>query len=173
MKNILLIIFLFFSSFTVYSSAESTKIDLIFSGYRFNIPSGHAAIGSNGGSDNFLVFRYGEKLGEKYIAFTKMPAKEYIGYSCALSVFFNDSFLKNNDSSCNKDEMKAFYQVFIENNEHAHFEQNGYSVYFTIGEKDSFLFFVDPSGKVIKIDTDFLEKNELLSIVSNYFDSPL
>ena len=99
-----------------------------------------------------------------------MPPQEYTGYACELSVFFHDSFLKNSNSDCNKDEMKAFYQVFIENKEHAHFKQNGYSIYFTIGETDAFLFFVDPAGKVVKIDTDFLGKDELLSIVSNYLD---
>lgn len=168
-KTISILIFLLISS-PVFSQAVNSSIELVYSGMKFRVPGDHVVIGSMGGNDNFLVFRYSNELGKKYIAFTNMTNNSNINYKCEMSVFFNDAFNENKKSKCNQDELKAFKKIFLVNKDFGEWNNEKYSFFYTIGKKDSFLFIVDTNGKVVKIDSDFIDKQGLKHIVREYLN---
>ncbi len=62
-KTISILIFLLISS-PVFSQAVNSSIELVYSGMKFRVPGDHVVIGSMGGNDNFLVFRYSNEPGK-------------------------------------------------------------------------------------------------------------
>jgi len=167
MKKLTFFIALLLFTTLIYSQYTNSDIKLIYSGLHFKIPKDNIAIGSNGGKDNFLVFKYSDQPQKKYIAFSKMLREPGVKYNCELSIFIKDAFLKKNDSVCNHNELDSFNKVFLANTDNGVWEGKGTTLYYTISSKDIFLFIVDPHGTVIKIDTDFVDKNGLKRIVSD------
>ena len=132
------------------------------------MPGEHVVIGSMGGNDNFLVFRYSNELGKKYVAFSIMNNNANIDYKYELSVFFNDVFNENKNSKCNQDELKAFKNIFLVNKDFGKWNNENYDFFYTIGKEDSFLFVVNKNGNVVKIDSDFIDKEGLKHLVHEY-----
>ena len=84
--------------------------------------------------------------------------------------FFNDVFNENKNSKCNQAELKAFKKIFLVNHDFGKWNNENYDFFYTIEKDDSFLFVVHKNGKIVKIDSDFLDKEGLKDIVSKYLN---
>lgn len=163
LKVIISLIFFAYSS--VAFSGDSFKF--IYAGFDFILPENQSVIGSMGGGDNIIIFRYGDVVGEKYISFTNMTNDENINYGCDAKEFFNDSFSFKKETSCNNDQLTAFQSVFLLNRDYGVWGKEK-NVYFSFDLSESIVFVLGKDGSVVKIDSDFLSKEELKDILSNY-----
>jgi len=171
MKKYVSILILMIASMSCLAQAQDRNIELVYSEFKFKLPKGQVTtVASMGGEDDILVFKYSNELGKKYVAFTNMSNDSSINWGCELSVFYKDAFLGNTNSDCKKSELEAFNKVFLKENDSGVWGRNGHSVYYIIGDKNVVLFVVNPSGIVIKIDSDFLRKSGLKNIASVYID---
>ncbi|WP_198263144.1 hypothetical protein [sulfur-oxidizing endosymbiont of Gigantopelta aegis] len=120
-----------------------------------------------GGQDNILIFRYGNEKGKKYIAFTDMTNDITIEYGCAVNVFYNDLFSENKNTSCNLENLDIMRKTFIENKDVVVWKINNYILNYSSGKDKSFLFLSGRSGKLIKVDSDFIDKKIYKNIFKN------
>lgn len=171
MKKIFFILTVLIFTSPAFSQINKSSIKLLYSGIKFIIPVGYSVIGSRGSNENFLVFKYSDEPGKKYLAFTKMN-KNNIDYKCKLNVFFNDAYMDNKNSICNINELTAFKKIFLSNKDAGKWSNENFEFYYSIGKEDSFLFVVNKSGTVVKIDSDFIDKNGLKLIVDELLKKP-
>ncbi len=152
------------------ASSDNDRVDLRYSGFQFDVPSGAEAIGSTGGKDNFLVLRYGQDKGKKYLAFTDMTNDDSVEYGCAPVKFYVAVFSADVDADCNGEQISAFKQVFLSDDESSVWKGSDANVFYTLSSGVGYLFLVKDSGRVIKIDSDFLSKAELKKVVEGYLE---
>ncbi|MCP3675003.1 MAG: hypothetical protein GY829_11115, partial [Gammaproteobacteria bacterium] len=133
MKKLLSILIFILFSYPVFSQSIDSSVELVYSGMKFKVPSDHVVIGSMGGNDNFLVFRYSNELGKKYIAFTIMTNNANIDYKCEMNSFFNDVFNENKKSTCNQDELKAFNNIFVVDKDFGKWNNKNNDFFYSIG----------------------------------------
>lgn len=142
-------------------------IELIYAGVKFEIPSGFSLVADAPGDDNILIFRYGQKKGERYLAFTDMSSDASVDYGCNIVSFYDSLFSDNKDASCNKENLKILSDVFVNGRDVEVWEKGQFKLNLTSGKDSKFVFVTGPEGKILKIDTDFLSKSDLKAI----FDS--
>lgn len=152
------------------ASSDNDRVDLRYSGFQFDVPRGAEAIGSTGGKDNFLVLRYGQEKGKKYLAFTDMTNDDSVEYGCAPSKFYVAVFSADADADCNGEQVSAFRKVFMNDGEGSVWKGGDTAVYYTVASGMKYLFLVNEGGRVIKIDSDFLTERDLKKVVSGYLD---
>jgi len=140
------------------------NIELIYSELKLSLPSEFTLIGHLEGQEGFLVFRYGNEKGKRYIAFSDMTDDASIEYGCAVNVFFNDLFSDNRDTPCNSETLDIMREAFIENRETAVWRVNGYVLNYSSGEGKSFVFLSGENGKLLKVDSDFIDKKTFQDI---------
>jgi len=138
--------------------------ELVYSMVKFTIPSDYTLIADVGGSDNILIFRYGDEKGKRYIAFTDMTNDVSVDYGCKVDVFFNVLFSKDKNNSCNIDNLNVLDDVFIKNKKVQTWSTGKYQINYSSDGGSSFVFLGNRNGKLIKIDTDFLSEGEFRSI---------
>lgn len=153
--------------FGCHASVNPTKTELLYSDHVFSVPQNPTLIASLGGDDNILVVRYSALKSKKYIAFSDVKNDESASFGCEASVFFAALFTASPGDSCNLDELNAFKDVFVNGQDVGEWAGDKLKVYFSIGKDQSFLFAFDATGKMVKIDTDYLSKAELKDVVSN------
>lgn len=146
---------------------SQSDIELVYSELKLNLPADFTVIGHLGGQDGFLVFRYGHEKGKKYIAFSDMTNDDSIEYGCSVSVFFNDLFSDNRNTPCNSETLKIMRKAFIEKSDVAVWMVNGYKLNYSSDKDKSFVFLSGENGKLIKIDSDFLDKKDYENIFKN------
>lgn len=168
MQRIVLALLFLICSSGCFSSGGFDTVDFHYSGLTLRIPANACVIASNGGDDNVLIFRYGPEKGKKFLAFSDLTHDSSLSYGCEPAVFFDDVFNENGQSNCNREQLNVFSEVFLTDVEKGSWVGSEMTVYFTIGKEHSFLFACDANKKVIKIDTDFLNKSELKGIVEKY-----
>ncbi|HFB63994.1 MAG TPA: hypothetical protein ENJ60_00500 [Aeromonadales bacterium] len=138
--------------------------ELIYSELKFNLPGNFTLVGDLGGKDNILIFRYGDKKGKNYIAFTDMTNDKSIDYRCSPSIFYMDLFSKNNNTRCNKEKINILNTVFIDNNEIITWKTEKYTLNYSSDHNKAFVFISGKDGKLIKIDSDFISRKEFKSM---------
>lgn len=153
-----------------WASSENISVDLRYSGFQFNVPSGAEAIGSTGGNDNFLVIRYGPDKGKKYLAFTNMTHDESLEYGCAPAKFYAVVFSADEEAGCNEEQVSYFRRIFLSDDESSVWNGLDAVVYYTGASGIKYLFLVKGGSRLIKIDSDFLSEKELKKVVSVYLD---
>lgn len=153
--------------FGCHASTDLAKTELLYSNHTFSVPKNTTLVALLGGDDNILVLRYGSEKSKKYIAFSDVKSDESQSFGCEPSVFFAALFTASSGDTCNSDELTAFKDVFVNDHDVGEWAGDKLKVYFSIGNNQSFLFAFDGSGKMIKIDTDFLSKTELKNVVSH------
>ncbi|MCE8025237.1 hypothetical protein [Billgrantia aerodenitrificans] len=143
-----------------------TDIELVYSGLRFKIPGNFSVIGDTGGSQNILIFRYGDELGKRFLAFSDMTDDETLDYGCPASSFFMNVFFGTDDSGCDQDSINIMQEYFVEGREVEKWSENELSVVYSGNREKSYVFIIGDNGKLVKLDSDFLEKESLKKIVS-------
>ena len=141
-----------------------SNMEVIYSELKFNLPDNFTLIGDMGGKDNILVFRYGDIKGKNYIAFTDMTNDNTIKYGCSASVFYNDLFSANSDTNCNIENLNIMRNAFIDNKEIVIWRINDYVLNYSSSKDKSFVFLSGKNGKLIKIDSDFIDKKAFKNI---------
>lgn len=140
---------------------SQSNIELVYSELKLRLPGQFTligALGDMGEQEDILVFRYGDKLGKNYIAFSDMTNDASIDYGCSINVFYNDLFSNNLDSRCNHENLDLMRKVFIENKEVSVWTINGYVLNYSSGKNKSFAFVSGRNGKLIGIESDFIDK---------------
>lgn len=161
MKKIIYVLALLLFSSTTLSA---NNIKLIYATLEFSIPSGFSTLADLHNDENFLVFKYGTNKSADYLAFTNMTNDSSLEYGCLPYTFYNDLFSNANESQCNAESLTILRDVFINNATvdiwHYKHAQLNYS------QKDgkSFVFLTTHNGKLIKIDSDFIIKQDLKNI---------
>lgn len=168
MKSLFFIVLVSFSVWSGMVAATANKTDVHYGGHVFSVPVSPYVIALLGsGEERALILRYGEVKGEKYLAFSGVESNEDMDYGCAVDVFFNALFTGVDAMSCNSDVLEAFAAVFIRQHVVGKWEGNTLTAYFSMGDEQSFVFLLNGVGAIIKIDSDFLSKEELKTLVEN------
>lgn len=145
--------------------ATSSNVRISYSGLDFYIPSEIVAIGSAGGEDNFLGFKYSPTPGERFIAFTKEGVFGTGG--CDYPAFFQQVLMVSDTNDCEQSAVESFRQVFKVGSESGVWSEGEYDVYFFPGDQKVFVFLVLDDKTVIKIDSDFLDKEGMRSVLAD------
>lgn len=95
-----------------------------------------------------------------------MAADKTLNFGCKPALFFKAVFADDVDADCSQDEVAAFKKVFILGQDAGKWLGDRLTIYHSVGASQSFLFAFDGSGRTIKIDTDFLSKDELKAVVN-------
>ena len=162
----LLIVLLALFSISAHG-APSTRF--IYSGIDFNIQSNASVIGSKGGDENFVFFRYGEEQTKKYLAFSDMSNDKSIKYGCKPKEFFSHLAGINVSHKCNKSEVESFQKYIVSDSDKGEWSGEDFNAYYFVGMKQSFLF-VFKGKNLIKVDSDFLKKDGLKSLIKAYIN---
>ncbi|SDU15977.1 hypothetical protein [Halopseudomonas salegens] len=168
MKKVFFVLFLSFAVISCKALATPAKTDLHYSGHVFSVPvNAHVIAVLGDGDETMLVLRYGPEKGERYLAFSDIEDDKDASYGCEPSVFFAALFTEAPGEGCSADMLSSFNDVFVKQHDVGKWEGDKLTVYFSIGEELSFLFAFDAAGESIKIDTDFLSKEELKALVDS------
>lgn len=143
------------------------QVDLKYKGFSFGIPAGAEAVGSNGGQDNFLVFRYGKEKGKQYLAFTDMSADRFSGKACTAAEFVTAAFGGTATEVCPEADVVTFRNAFSVGVEPITWKINKAVAYYVSLPNGQFVFMVSGDNRVLKVESDFLTKSELKSMVLN------
>tara|TARA_R110001606_G_scaffold390070_1_gene556759 strand:+ start:1218 stop:1715 length:498 start_codon:yes stop_codon:yes gene_type:complete len=151
--------------FFISGCSSSQSIHLRYEGESYYLPNGVEEIGALGDRDSFLVFKYSREKGKKYLAFSSSESIEK--GDCDYSEFFSSVIQKDDTRSpCDKDKLAAFRDAFTSGSGAGHWKINGLDHYYFITEHTgTFVFKVLSSDAILKIDSDFLDPEELYSII--------
>lgn len=148
------------------NTAQDDHIKLVYNGLDLRVPAGHSTIGSLPERDGFLVLRYGEAQGRDYIGFARSnPAKQA---DCDTSTFFEALIQDGPEKDCKEEELEAFRHVFLEGAEAGVWQIEGHSLYHVIDDELAIVFAVDDDGGVVKVDSDFLDKEQLKRVFDSH-----
>lgn len=142
------------------SAYSQPDVELRYSDLKISLPSKFTLIGDAGGSDNILIIRYGKEKGKKFIAFTDMANDKSIEFGCPVNVFFQDLFSGSDATSCNEKNLDIFRETFITNKDVEMWSVGNYVVNYSGGKDKSFAFISGKDGKLVKVDSDFLSKDD-------------
>lgn len=167
MLKIALFIVLLALSSNTFSQAN---IELIYSDLKLSLPNNFmliGALGDMGGQENILIFRYGNEKGKRYIALSDMTNDTSVEYGCSIGLFYNELFSDNKNTDCNNENLNIMRKVFIENKEIAVWAVNGYVLNYSAGKGKSFVFISGENGKLIGVESDFIDKRTYKNIFKN------
>jgi hypothetical protein len=143
------------------------RIELVYSDLRFSIPAGFAAVGDIGDSHNMLIFRYGDELGKRFLAFADMTHDETLEYGCPAGTFFEAVFFETASADCDQNLIKTMQQNFVTDRKVATWTQNSYSLAYSDHGNKAFLFVIGDDAKLLRIDSDFLDGEALKRIAES------
>lgn len=149
--------------------ATSADLTVSYSGITFHIPGNVVAVGSAGGDDNFLGFKYSKETGERYIAFTRESGIGTGG--CDYTTFFREVLALTDGNNCESSAVESFRTVFDVGNDADVWEGDQHDVYYFPGDDGKvFAFLVLGDDRVVKIDSDSLDENSLRGILRNQLE---
>jgi len=153
--------------FSLHTSAD-TQVDLVFADFRFQVPSQLAAIGVQD-NETFLAIRYGNEPGRNYLTFTNQPTVPTNG--CPPEEFFSKAMeLERNaatSDSCDASDIQDFRTFFLEQSESGVWKGQDFRAYYLLQDEKSMVYLNGPDRSFIKVDTDFLNTDELKSLIEN------
>lgn len=156
------ILLLFFS----INAFAKTNVELVYSDLRFKIPGNFSVVGDAGDNQNILIFRYGDVLGKRFLAFSDMTNDQTINYGCPASIFFKHVFFVTEKSECNQDNVKIMQESFVEDRYVETWSENEYSIVYSGDKEKSYVFIIGDNGKLVKLDSDFLDNESFKKIVN-------
>ncbi|MDY6943653.1 MAG: hypothetical protein SVU69_11670 [Pseudomonadota bacterium] len=151
----------------VFNVFGAKYFDLKYSGLAFVLPSDFRVIGDLGGQENILIFRYSEQKGKNYVAFTDMSNDKSLDYGCHVNEFFNILFSPIENSSCNEKTLRIMSETFVSGAQTNVWKSDNYIFNYSETEEKTFLFISGKDGKLVKIDSDFLDDGAYKQITKN------
>ncbi|MGQ7273984.1 hypothetical protein [Marinobacter sp. V034] len=157
MKRIYLFLTMLLLSTAGCADSEPT-IQAVFSGVKFNIPNNPLIVGNLGQNNDLLIVKYSRELGKQYIGFSKERDIDTGG--CTADVFFETTIEDDDaDTKCSGTAIDAFRKVFVEGASYGQWKGKKREYYFFLkDEKPSFIFYTLTDGSVIKLESDFMDK---------------
>lgn len=162
MRRSLLILLIVFS---LSGCATHNEIKVVYSGLNFYIPGGPEAIGSAGGKDNFLGFKYSKEPGQRFIAF--LVERDIELGQCGYPAFFEEVLSQSDPKNCNQQAVESFRIVF-DVDQGGVWPGESYNAYYFPGdERKLFVFLVLDEQTAIKIDSNFLDKKQMRAVLAD------
>lgn len=131
------------------------------------MPAGFAVVGDIGDSQNILIFRYGDELGKRFLAFADMTHDETVEYGCPPGTFFEAVFFEKAAADCDQTLIEAMQENFLRDRKVATWTQDSYSLAYSDHGNKAFLFVIGKDAKLLKIDSDFLDGESLKRITED------
>lgn len=152
-------------SFFYVSAFAKANVELVYSDLRFEIPGNFSVVGDAGDNQNILIFRYGDELGKRFLAFSDMTNDKTINYGCPASTFFKGVFFNSDNPECDQDNIKLMQESFVEGRDVDKWSSGEYSIVYSGDNKKSYIFLIGDNGKLVKLDSDFLEGEAFKKVV--------
>ncbi len=164
---IFIICSLLINNIALANSEEEGKIKFNYLGVRFQVPSNISAMGLVEGKEDMLIIRYGNTPSKNYLSFTNLDNK----YECDLSIVLKGAFENGDIGKCNN-KAKEFVAAYTTNSEISIGQAKNFTVYYSINKQQVDTFILINVNKVIYIDTDFLDRKEVINLIhSTYGDN--
>ena len=113
----------------------------------------------------FLVFKYSNQPAQDYIAFSQEAA---IDESCTVDQFFQTVVNPQQSSHCDPYAVTVFIQQFADQHPGEHWPSSKHTAYyFQTNDQRQFVFIPLTADKLLKIDSDFLIKQQLRILLGN------
>ena len=164
MKTLLAILFISVFSLSCSQHHNLGTFKFMYGGLNFQLPSEQTAIGFLGSNDNFLLFKYGTQKGKRYLAFSKVLTDDPIQYNCPAPTLLNNAFSQQQETFCNKDELRLFRDMFIDSSISIIQEKDGLIIY-SAATNESYFLFIVKGESAIKVDSDMYNSDELYSFL--------
>lgn len=152
-------------SFFCVGAFAKTNVELVYSDLRFEIPGNFSVVGDAGDNQNILIFRYGDELGKRFLGFSDMTNDKTINYGCPASTFFKGVFFNSDNPECDQDNIKLMQESLVEGRDVDKWSSGEYSIVYSGDNKKSYIFLIGDNGKLVKLDSDFLEGEAFKKIV--------
>lgn len=169
-KSIVFLITLIASSFCF----ASTKLEIRYIGYTFNIPESPNVVAVTGDVNSTLIFKYGEPHGPESLIFSNTDndpvLKDLIkGEGCNYRVFLRELFKQTKNTVCDQELLVPFGDLLFRDAEYGTWPgTEGLDVYYVIGKDRSSVIITGENRKSVKIEAGFLSQDQLEEVVSDY-----
>ncbi|HBF06736.1 MAG TPA: hypothetical protein DHW71_04260 [Gammaproteobacteria bacterium] len=147
---------------TTSNNLQENRIVAQYEEFKFNVPPSPQAVASI--MDGQLILRYGKRQGERYIAISQFNQDEYNLLGCTPEAFFTALEGTREQHGCNQDFLESFKWTFIKEKDYGIWAGDDYKIFYSVENNSlntSFLFALTQDGRVIKLESDFLNKEEL------------
>lgn len=158
-----LLVISFTATFLLSCSTEHT-IPFSYYGLTFQVPKNPISGGASGKDDGFLALKYKTNAEVGYLAFSHITKHESKDFGCSSQAFFQSLFSGKNESTCNKQQLDTFNEVFIKNASIHLGTLKDFPIYYSFGKDMNFLFITISEHVVLKIDSDFMSEQQFLSL---------
>lgn len=138
---------------------------VMYLGESFSLPDTPRLIAQFGGDDTQLIIRYGDTIGKRYISLSSFHEEIIQGSDCKPSEFVKTIFSDSNQKNCSEEQIIAFRKLFIENRQTGKWKDDRLTSYYSISSDASFLFIIYNDDKTIKLESDFLNKEQLIHMI--------
>lgn len=138
-----------------------------FAGLQFQLPAQPVVIALAKDQSDFLLFKYSHTKGKDYLAFTQ---ESRIDESCTSEQFFHAVLNPAQSTLCDSHAIAVFTQQFANFYSAEHWQYSGRSAYYLqTDDKRRFVFIPLSADQLLKIDTDYLSKQQLRILLKPYF----
>ncbi len=146
------------------SCATTSTLKVSYSGLNFYIPEHVVAVGSAGGEDNFLGFKYSRRPGDQFIAFTRESGLGTGG--CDYPTFFQQVLKLSTSKTCEISAVESFRKVFDVGSTSGVWRGGEHEVYYFPGDNGKiFAFLLLDDQHIVKIDSDFLDTKAMKAVL--------
>ena len=97
-----------------------------------------------------------------------MKNERGISTRCSFATMLQDAFHNNTQSACDTEELVAFKKVFLSEGHYGLLEDNE-NAFYSVKDGALIIFLITDNGSIIKIDSDFLDKDEIQAIAASFF----
>lgn len=144
---------------------NNSEPTVLFAGLSFSLPAQPKVIAMPNGRGSFLLFKYSYQPSRDYVAFNLEAA---IDESCSSEEFFQAAVNPDKNTLCNSHAVTAFTQQFADQYPAELWPSAKHSAYyFQTNDQRQFVFIPLAADKLLKIDSDFLSKQQLRGLVGN------
>lgn len=154
---------------------SSEELELRYMGYIFQVPAQPILVASSGDASNFLNFIYEKGAAwNKYLSIGNLSDDALVQSlesqeNCSYRMFLSDVFHQTRNSGCSHEELDDFYKGLLHGNEYEVWPSKELDIYYTVVDETTYVLIAGKGGGVdVNIVTNFLNKEELKEVVSNY-----
>ena len=91
----------------------SPSSEFVYFDFHFFNSSNANAIGSIGGKQNIVFFRYGKVKGKRYLGFTDMTDDHAVNYQCSPQDFYAKLTGTGKNKNCNKEALDVYKEDVV------------------------------------------------------------
>jgi hypothetical protein len=162
-KRILFLITLALTSMAACAQSGQA-ITAVFSGMKFQVPEEPLIVGALGQNNGILLIKYSLSAGESYISFSAEDSLDTGG--CERADFFITAIGAKPESLCDETAVKSFQSVFRNGSDSGVWRDDQQDFYYFLSDNErSFVFFSTSDGRLVKLESDFLDSEGLREVL--------